>query len=259
MRWAATLLVLATVTLGARADPYANELIGELGNRAALLSVSRTQSPDGAWRITGEYLLLDTLQRRFLAGEGGPTLSVTTLKEGTSPIVYGRPPTATLQGVWRDGAFEGMRYGPGGQVRERFKFSATFPSMAGYGTAVQCGASEGKYSAALAFVINTGRLRPGSLSWTSRDAESGDVCVLGGTAVRQVAHERGLRFQIKRNATNLGGAAGDQDCTISVRDLGEVLRVSAAGCSAFCGARVRIEPILVDGANQCRLLRPIAR
>jgi len=259
VRWAATLLALAAVTPSARADLYANELIGEIGNRAALLSVSRTQAPDGAWRITGEYLVLDTLQRRFLTGEGGPTLSVTTLSEGTSPILYGRPPTATLQGVWRDGAFEGTRYGPGGQVRERFKFSATFPSMASYSTAVQCSASEGKYSTALAFVINTGRLRPGSLSWTSRDAESGDVCVLGGTAVRQVRHERGLRFQIDRNVTNPGGAAGDRGCTISVRSLGEALRVSAAGCSAFCGARVQIEPILVDGVDQCRLLRPIAR
>jgi len=253
VRWAATVLVLAAVALGARADPGVNELIGEIGNRAALLSVYRTQAPDGSWRITGEYLVLDTLQRRFLDGEGSPNLSVTTLKEGTTPILYGHLPTATLRGVWRDGVFEGMRYGPGGQMRERFKFGATFPSMADYSAAVQCGASEGKTSTALAFVIKMGRLRPGSLSWTSRDAASGDVCVLGGAGVRQVAHESGLRFKIDASV------AGGRDCTISVHDLGETVRVSSKGCSAVCGARARLEPILVDRAGRCRLLRPVTR
>lgn len=238
----------------ARAGSGMNELIGKLGARAALLTVYRTQSPDGGWRISGEYLVLDTLDRRFLEGEGSPELGVTTLKEGSTPILFGHSPTATLQGIWHDGVFEGMRYGPGGQPRERFTFSATFPSMANYSAAVHCAVTEGDYSAALAFVFRKGRLRPGSLSWTSRDAVSGQVCVLGGTAVRQEADARGLRFRLGTRATGTGA-----NCTISVHDLGEALRVSAAGCNAYCGAQARIEPIVVDGEDTCRLLRPITR
>lgn len=261
----AVMIVLAMVALGglgtgnargAGAGAALQELVGELGNRAALLSVYRTQSSDGEWRITGEYLVLDTLQRRFLVGKGGPELSVTTLKEGKTTILFGHPPTATLQGVWRNGTFEGTRYGPGGQLRERFTFRESFPSMADYSAAVQCAAGEGAYSTALAFVIKQGRLRPGSLSWTSRDATSGDVCVLGGTAVRQLASEAGLRFGIGAPGK---GTEGGRDCTISVRHLGEALRVSPQGCGAHCGNQARIEPILIDDAEHCRLLRPVTR
>ena len=61
MRWSALVLALAVVVLGAmaglgarpaRADAGANELLGELGTRAALLTVYRSQSPRGGWRIT---------------------------------------------------------------------------------------------------------------------------------------------------------------------------------------------------------------
>ena len=258
-------LALAVVALGAmgglgarpaRADAGAHELLGELGTRAALLTVYRSQSPRGGWRITGEYLLLDTFDRRFLEGEGGTELGVTTLKEGNTPIMFGHSPMATLQGIWGDGVFEGTRYGPSGQLRERFKFSATFPSMANYSAAVQCTAREGETSAALAFVIKTGELRAGSLSWTSRDAASGHVCVLGGTAVRQVAHAGSLRFKIGARAAR---STQGPDCTINVDNLGDAVRVSAAGCSAYCGAQARIEPIVVDGEDKCRLLRPVTR
>ena len=63
------------------------------------------------------------MQQRFLEGERSKQLGVTFLKEGNTPILYGRPATATLQGTWSGGVFKGARYGPGGQERERFEFS----------------------------------------------------------------------------------------------------------------------------------------
>ena len=63
--------------------------------------------------MTGDYLVLTTQQQRFLEGERSKQLGVTFLKEGNTPILYGRPATATLQGTWSGGVFKGARYGPG--------------------------------------------------------------------------------------------------------------------------------------------------
>jgi aspartyl-tRNA(Asn)/glutamyl-tRNA(Gln) amidotransferase subunit A len=40
-----------------------------------------TQRSDEGWQVTGEYLLLPTMTRRFLEGERSPQMGVTTLKE----------------------------------------------------------------------------------------------------------------------------------------------------------------------------------
>ncbi len=68
-----------------------SELVGQLGSRSALLVLHATQGADGGWQLTGEYLVLPTLARRFLEGERGPELGVTVLREGTSAIPFGRP------------------------------------------------------------------------------------------------------------------------------------------------------------------------
>jgi len=200
--------------------------------------------------MSGDYLFVDTLHRRYVQGEGGPQLGVTTLREGTTPILYGRDPIGTLQGVWQDGVFKGVRRGPGGQERERFEFGEAFPSMADYSARVQCRAAEGDYEAALSLIVDKGRLRPGSLSWTARDAGSGQVCVLGGAQLRRQDDPGGLRFEL--------GAAGS-GCAIRLTDLREAVRVSAEGCHAVCGDKVRLEPVLLDDASSCRLLRPVTR
>lgn len=226
------------------------ELIGQLGSRSALVVLYSGATPDGGSRVTGEYLLLGTLQRRYLEGERSPELGVTTLKESTSPILFGRPATGSLQGIWKDGVFRGTRYGPGGQERERFEFSETFPPIAAQSLSVQCEASEGGYAANLGFVLEKGRMRPGSLSWTARHAPSGHVCVLGGTRIDQQFDQGRLRVQL--------GTASER-CAIVLRDLGESLRIAAEGCSTHCGSQAYLEPMLIDRRGGCQLLRPVAR
>ena len=81
------------------------ELVGHIGSRDALLVLHATQRADQGWQVTGEYLLLPTMTRRFLEGERSPQMGVTTLKEGTTAILFGRPATGELRGTWSAGAF----------------------------------------------------------------------------------------------------------------------------------------------------------
>ena len=53
------------------------ELIGQMGGRAALLSLYVVPRADGSSRLTGECLILATLQQRFLEGERSRELGVT--------------------------------------------------------------------------------------------------------------------------------------------------------------------------------------
>jgi hypothetical protein len=50
------------------------ELAGHIGSRDALLVLHATQRPDAGWQLTGEYLLLPTMTRRFLEGERSPQM-----------------------------------------------------------------------------------------------------------------------------------------------------------------------------------------
>jgi hypothetical protein len=218
------------------------ELLGHLGGRAAVMLLYENPRADGSARLSGEYLLLPTLQLRYLEGERGPQLGVTFLKEGNSPILYGRPGTATLQGTWNGGVLKGARYAPGGQERERFEFSEKFPDMGGYSAAVRCELAEGRYRSTLEYTVAQGRLE--RLEWRSQVAPGGHSCALAGLEQRDYAG--GLRF-----------VAGK--CTVTLRDLGEYVRVAAEDCAAFCGSQAYFEPVLVDRGGACRLLRPHAR
>lgn len=218
------------------------ELIGTVGGRSALLVLQATQRADGGWQVSGEYLLLPTFVRRYVEGERSPEIGVTTLKEGTTPILFGRPPTGELRGTWRGARFSGTRYGPGGQERERFDFSEEFAPLDGYSGAARCEAREGRYSSTLAFSVESGKLR--SLEWRSKVAPSEHACAIG--AFTQQATKGGLR-------------AVSGKCNVTFRDLGDFLRVSAENCSALCGSQAYLEPVLVDRRGNCRLLHPETR
>lgn len=242
MKWVAVLLCLLSLPVAAQEAGETRELLGQLGGRTALLHLYATPQPDGSARVTGEYVLLPTLQQRFLEGERSKQLGVTFLKEGATPILYGRPATATLQGTWSGGAFRGARYGPGGQQRERFEFSEAFPAMDDYSASVRCEVAEGRYAATLAYAVEGGKLK--SLDWRSKVAPGDHTCALSG--LEQRPHNGGLRF-----------AAGQ--CSVTLRDLGEVVRVAAEGCAASCGSQAYLEPMLIDRRGACQLLRPLAR
>ena len=242
MRKLVFLLAVFSQQAYAQVNTETRELIGNLGGRTALIHLYATDQPDGSSRVTGEYVFLGTMQQRFLEGERSKQLGVTLLNEGTSPILYGRPPTATLQGTFTGGVFKGIRYAPSGQERERFEFSEAFPSMEGYSATVRCENTEGRYASTLAYAVEGGRLK--SLEWRSRVAPGDHPCTIAGLEQRPA--NGGLRF-----------ASGS--CSVSLRDLGDYVRVAAEGCAAMCGSQGYLEPVLVDRRGSCQLLRPQAR
>ncbi len=218
------------------------ELVGQLGSRSALLMLHAFPQPDGSARVTGEYVVLPTLQRRFLEGDRSPQLGLTSLKEGTTPILFGHNPTGELRGTWRGGVFKGMRYGPGGQERERFEFSEEFPAMEGYSATVRCqAAAEPGYSSSLSYTVERGSIK--AFEWRSRVQPGGHACELAG--LEQQPLKGGLRL-----------AAGD--CRVTLREVGDAVKVAAEGCSGQCGSQAYLEPMLVEGRS-CRLLRAEAR
>jgi hypothetical protein len=246
MRRAVLALCLLAAPLAAQERTDTRELLGQLGGRTALLHLYATPLPDGSARVTGEYLVLPTMQQRFLEGERSKQLGVTYLREGSTPILYGRPVSATLQGTWAGGVFKGGRFAPGGQLRERFEFSEAFPAMNNYGASVRCEVSEGRYAATLALAVEGGRLK--GLEWRSRVGPGEHSCALGGLEQQpdDAKMRGGLRF-----------AAGR--CTVTMRDLGEVVRIAAEDCAALCGSQAYLEPMLIDRRGGCQLIRPQAR
>jgi hypothetical protein len=241
MKWLAGVLCLASAVVAAQDKSENRELIGKVGTRDALLVLHATERADGSWQVAGEYILLRTLARRFVAGERSPELGVTVLKEGTTPILYGRPPTGELRGTWRDGAFKGTRHGPAGQRREDFEFSDAFPSMDGYSARVTCEAEEGRYRSRLELAVESGKLK--KLDWGSTEP-GGQSCSIVATGQEPI--RGGLRF-----------AAGG--CRITLRDVGEFVALRAENCAAQCAGEAFIEPMLVDRRGNCELLRYGAR
>lgn len=242
MKWPMLFLAAFAQQALAQEITEARELINNLGGRAALLHLYSTERPDGSARVTGEYTLLPSLQQRFVEGERSKQLGVTFHREGNSAILYGRPETATLQGTWSGGVFKGARYGPGGQQRERFEFNENFASMDAYGVAVRCETTEGRYAATLAYAIEGGKLK--SIEWRSKVAPGEHSCNVAG--LEQRPHNGGLRF-----------AAGR--CSVTLRDLGDFVRITAEDCAQMCSSQAYLEPVLIDRRGNCQLLRPQPR
>jgi len=246
VKWFVLALGVLALPASSQEVMESRELIGNLGGRTALMHLYATERPDGSARVTGDYLLLPTLQQRFLEGDRSKQLGVTFLNEGSTPILYGRQVSATLQGTWSGGIFKGARFAPGGQQRERFEFNENFPSMDGYGAAVRCEMSEGRYASTLAYAVEGGRLK--SLEWRSKVSPGEHPCNLTGLEQRPEGEQMrgGLRFSAGR-------------CSVTLRDLGEFVRVAAEGCAEMCGSQGYLEPVLVDRRGNCQLLRPQAR
>ena len=242
MKWLVLIVAAFAQQTLAQESTEARELIGSIGGRTALIHLYATERLDGSARVTGEYVILPTLQQRFLEGERSKQLGVTFLREGNSAILYGRPETATLQGTWSGGVFKGARYGPGGQLREQFEFNENFPSMDAYSAAVRCETAEGRYASTLAYSIESGKLK--SIEWRSKVSPGEHSCNVAG--LEQRPYNGGLRF-----------AAGR--CSVTLRDLGEVVRVAAEDCAQMCGSQGYLEPVLIDRRGNCQLLRPQAR
>jgi hypothetical protein len=243
MRWAlAFLLLVSSSAVLSEEKIETRELIGHLGSRNTLLVLHSIQRSDTSWRMTGEYLVLATLTRRYLEGDRSPERGFTNLKEGESAILFGHPATGQLRGTYRDGVFKGVRYGPGGQERERFEFTEDFPSMEGYSATVSCEAGDGRYGSALAYSVEAGKVK--SFEWSTQVAAAGHSCKLAGA--QQQPMKGGIRLALG-------------PCAVTLRDLSESVKVAAENCSALCGSEAYFEPMLVERRGACRLLRPEAR
>jgi hypothetical protein len=236
----AVLLVLSLQgsVSAAEAEGETTEMVGQVGGRTALLVLHASRRAEGGWQIAGDYVLLPTRARRYVEGERSPELGVTTLREGNTAVLFGRPPTATLQGTWRDGVFKGTRYGPGGQERERFQFSEEFPSMEGYSATVRCEVQEGRYGAALAYTADKGALK--AFEWRSSLAPSGHRCSMKGLQPEPI--KGGLSLRSGR-------------CRVTLREVGDFVRVAAEDCAQYCGSEAYFEPMLVDRRGGCALLQ----
>jgi hypothetical protein len=242
VRRALILFLVYSGSIFSQEKTESRELVGHIGSRDTLLVLHGAQRDDGGWQLTGEYLLLPTMTRRFLEGERSPQMGVTTLKEGTTAILFGRPATGEMRGTWSAGVFKGTRYGPGGQERERFEFSEEFRPMDAYSAAVHCEAGDERYASSLGYAVEGGRLK--SFEWRSKLAPTGHTCALDGLAQQPIAG--GLRFS--------SGA-----CNVTLREVGEYVRIAAEGCSQLCGSQAYLEPMLIDRRGNCRLLRPDAK
>ena len=238
----ALLILILTIIPLSSFSQESREMLGQVGNRTSLLLLHSAKNADGSSRLTGEYIVLPALQRRFVDGEASPELGVTTLREGTTPILFGREPTGELRGTLQGGTFKGMRYGPGGQERERFEFSEEFPDMSRYTQSVRCEARDGGYSSSLSYLVDGGTLK--SFEWRANVTASGHSCNV--LTKQQRPFKGGLQF-----------AAGQ--CGVTLRDLGDYVRVSGQNCADACGSQAYFEPVLVDKRGNCRLLRPEAR
>ena len=231
------MLLFALLPLAAWSQTETRELVGQIGSRPALLVLHASKTAEGAWQLAGEYVVLSTLQRRFLEGEASPEIGVTTLREGTTPILFGRPSTGELRGTWRAGNFRGARFAPGGQERERFEFTEEFPAMESYSANIRCDAAGARSSSTLNLAVDAGKLQ--SLDWRSKVVPSGHSCNV--TNLQQQAAKGGLRF-----------AAGR--CSVTLREVGDYVRVVAESCVEQCGSQAYLEPLVIDRRGNCRLL-----
>ena len=235
-------LLMLVVPLAAWSQTESHEFTGQLGSRPAYLVMHASRTNEGDWQVAGEYVVLPTLQRRFLEGEASAEIGVTTLREGTTAILFGRPSTGELRGTWRNGSFRGARYAPGGQEREKFEFTEEFPSLDNYSAAVRCEAGDARYTSVLNLAVDAGKLR--TIDWQSKTTPSGHSCSI--TNLQQQPAKGGLRFT--------GGR-----CNVLLREVGDYLLVAAENCTEQCGSQAYVEPLVIDRRGHCQLLRPQAR
>jgi len=236
------LALLIWLPLAAFAQTETHEMGGHLGSRPALLILHSSKTAEGAWQLAGEYIVLPTLQRRFLEGESSPEIGVTTLREGTTPILFGRPTTGELRGSLRGGTFKGARYAPGGQERERFEFSDEFPALESYTASVRCDASGGPYNSSLSMRVDAGKLQ--ALEWRSKLANSEHVCSVAN--LQQQPLKGGLRFTSGK-------------CSVTLREIGDHVWLVADDCAEHCGSQAYLEPLFIDRRGNCQLLRGESR
>ena len=114
--------------------------------------------------------------------------------------------------------------------------------MDAYSGTVRCEAGDERYASTLSYAVEAGRIK--SFEWRSKLAPGGHMCLIVNPA--QQAMSGGLRL-----AT--GG------CSVTLREVGDSVKVAAEGCTRVCGSEAYLEPLIIDRRGNCRLLRPEAK
>ena len=244
MRWIALLLGLLSAQAFAQEASETRELIGQLGGRAALLNLYATAQPDGSARVTGDYLVLPTLQQRFLEGERSKQLGVTFLKEGddADPLRPAGDGDAAGHLVGRRLQGRALR-ARAGRSASASSSAKRFPSMDGYSAQRALRGVRGTLRLDARLAVENGKLK--SLDWRSKVSPG-----------RASLHGRAGSSSAR---TTAACASPPGRCSVTLRDLGDYVRVTAEDCAAMCGSQGYLEPVLVDRRGNCQLLRPRTR
>jgi hypothetical protein len=102
---------------------------------------------------------------------------------------------------------------------------------------VRCESGDARYASSLAYAIDAGKLK--NFEWRARVAPSGHSCML--KSVEQHPFNGGLRFTSGR-------------CSVTLREVGDFVRIAADNCTAQCGSQAYLEPLIVDRRGRCMLL-----
>jgi len=90
MKWATVFFCFFSLPVFSQEQIETRELIGQLGGRTALVNLYTTERPDGSARVTGDYILLPSLQQRFVDADYFELVSVAPAldekKDGRVPI-----------------------------------------------------------------------------------------------------------------------------------------------------------------------------
>src|SRR5439155_26564962 len=102
--------------------------------------------------------------------------------------------------------------------------------------------NDAQYASTLSMTLEAGKLQ--SFDWRSKLASTGHACTV--TDLQQQGMKGGLRFTSGR-------------CNVTLREVGDYVRLSAESCTEQCGSQAYLEPLLIDRRGNCRLLRSESR
>ena len=114
--------------------------------------------------------------------------------------------------------------------------------METYSANLRCDAADAHYASNLQMAVDAGKLQ--SFDWRSKVAASGHTCNIA--SLQQQPFKGGLRFSAGR-------------CNVTLREVGDYVRIAAQNCLEQCGSQAYLEPLLIDRRGNCRLLRGESR
>jgi len=206
----------------------------QIGSRSALMVLHARSAPTAAGSSAG-IRASSPCAPFFVRVKEAPS-SVTTLKEGNTAILYGRPAPASGAAPARR-RVQGHAPRAGGQERERFDFSEEFAPLDGYSASVRCDAGDDRYASSLSYSMEEGKLK--GFEWRARVAPK-----------RPQLHARRILSRNRSSGLQLASGA----CSVTLREVGEFFASPRETVWPQCSSQAYLEPLLVDRRGRCQLL-----